>query len=237
MSCGGTKMRPLRNFEAMLLVMGCVLLLLYGAWRIDTLIISQAAVSSFYAQATDSDSLLERTRPKDSHVDFALWSKKRIQAYEAALFTMSEKPLAVLTIPDVGIEVPVFEGTDALTLDLGAGRILGTAKLGEFGNAGIAAHRDGFFRNLKDIRLGDHILLLTKKISIYEVDDIVIVPPTDVSVLRPRSHPALTLITCYPFYFVGDAPQRYVVHASLIDDRSVRPAVNFIAQGKREEMP
>jgi len=112
--------------------------------------------------------------------------------------------------------VPVFDGTDDLTLNRGVGRIIGTAKVGDTGNIGIAGHRDGFFRGLKDISVGDEIdLTMTTQKTIYLVDQIEIVSPSDVQVLGPRSAPSLTLVTCYPFYFVGDAPQRFIVHASM----------------------
>ena len=123
---------------------------------------------------------------------------------------------SLLTIPRVSLEVPVFEGTDDLTLNRGAGRIAGTAAIGDAGNIGIAAHRDGFFRALKDVREGDEVgLNSAQSNAVYVVDTIEIVAPGDVHVLEPRGHPSLTLVTCYPFYFVGDAPQRYIVHATL----------------------
>jgi sortase A len=93
---------------------------------------------------------------------------------------------------------------------------MGTAKPGSSGNIGIAAHRDGFFRSLKHIQEGDEIDLVTAGgKAAYMVDSIRIVNPEDVSVLRARGRPSLTLVTCYPFYFVGSAPNRYIVQASL----------------------
>jgi sortase A len=80
----------------------------------------------------------------------------------------------------------------------------------------MAGHRDGFFRALKDIALGDTIELTTTGGSFpYAVDELEIVTPADVRVLKPRGRPSVTLVTCYPFYFVGDAPQRFIVHASM----------------------
>jgi sortase A len=123
----------------------------------------------------------------------------------------------VLEIDKVKIRVPVFEGTDDLTLNRGVGRIAGTAVPGVAGNIGIAGHRDGFFRGLKDIAVGDHIdLVMTTERTSYVVDQIEIVSPEDVAVLQPRATSSLTLVTCYPFYFVGDAPQRFIVHASIV---------------------
>jgi sortase A len=93
---------------------------------------------------------------------------------------------------------------------------------GGTGNVGIAGHRDGFFRGLRDIHLGDTIDLLVEKGDFrYVVDEIVIVPPDDVSVLATRPKPGLTLVTCYPFYFVGSAPPRYVVRATIADSNSL----------------
>lgn len=83
----------------------------------------------------------------------------------------------------------------------------------------IAGHRDGFFRGLKDIGLGDRIeMVMPGRTETYIIDRITIVAPSDVSVLQPRLRESLTLITCYPFYFVGSAPQRYIVQASVADD-------------------
>jgi sortase A len=114
------------------------------------------------------------------------------------------------------LDVPVFEGTDELTLNRGAGRIAGTARLGEQGNIGIAAHRDGFFRGLKDVRPGDRIeLAQPRRKFVYTVDNIAVVDPGDSTVLHARPRASLTLVTCYPFYFIGVAHQRYIVQASL----------------------
>jgi sortase A len=101
-------------------------------------------------------------------------------------------------------------------LNRGVGRIAGTSLPGQGGNIGIAGHRDGFFRTLKDIRTGDAIeLVTTSGKDIFVVDQIRITNRGDVSVLRPRAKRSLTLVTCYPFYFVGPAPSRYIVEASL----------------------
>jgi sortase A len=89
--------------------------------------------------------------------------------------------------------------------------------VGASGNLGIAGHRDGFFRGLKDIQTGDTISLVTTAATeTYVVDNIKIVDPTDVSVLQPESVSSLTLVTCYPFYFIGSAPKRYIVHSSRV---------------------
>lgn len=135
--------------------------------------------------------------------------------------------LAELDIPRLNIAVPVLEGTDWLTLNHAVGHIAGTAYPGEPGNIAIAGHRDTFFRGLKDIRSGDRIELLRKDgTDTYSVDQIQIVSPNDVSVLRRGAAPSLTLVTCYPFYFVGSAPKRFIVTASPATQTDAGSAVN-----------
>jgi len=151
-----------------------------------------------------------------SRINFELWSIKRIAAYQDSLTKKTEMPLAILRIPKISLEAPVFNDTDDLTLNRGVGRILGTAQIGQPGNLGIAGHRDGFFRGLKDIELGDTIeLQLPGGTDRYAVSQIQVVAPEDTYVLRQQSEPTLTLVTCYPFYYVGSAPKRYVVTAYI----------------------
>ena len=146
--------------------------------------------------------------------DQSLWSPVRVRAWEAGPQTPAGHALAVLRIPRIHLEVPVFEGTDDATLDLGLGHVEGTAGLDAPGNVALAGHRDGFFRGLKDVGAGDEIDMETQTgMRRYVVKDIVIVKPDDVWVLDDNSA-ALTLVTCYPFYYTGSAPQRYIVRAS-----------------------
>jgi sortase A len=148
--------------------------------------------------------------------DQTLWSPERIAAWRLAVKSAGPPPLAILRIPRIGVEVPVLEGTDDLTLNRGAGHIEDTAKPGTDGNAGIAGHRDGFFRGLKDIVPGDVIELETLGVTeVYRIERTWIVDPEDVSVLDPTPTRSLTLVTCYPFYFVGSAPRRFIVRAVL----------------------
>jgi len=144
-----------------------------------------------------------------------LWADKRIREYEQSLQVEAAPPLAVLSIAKLDIEVPVYDGADDFNLNRGVGRIRGTARVGSQGNLGIAGHRDGFFRGLKDIAVGDGIDLLTADgTETYTVSSIAIVDPSDVSVLVPTAEKSLTLVTCYPFYYVGHAPERYIVKAT-----------------------
>jgi sortase A len=122
--------------------------------------------------------------------------------------------LGRMEIPRLGLSVGVFQGTQSKTLRIGAGHIEGTAIPGEAGNSGIAAHRDTFFRPLENIRTNDEIQIETARgFSHYQVDSIRIVLPDDVAVLEPTAESGVTLVTCYPFYFVGAAPKRFIVHA------------------------
>ena len=147
-------------------------------------------------------------------VDMKLWSPARVKAYKAALLLETPHTLAILRIPRLELEVPVYDGTADAVLDLAAGRIEDTALPGTVGNVGIAAHRDGFFRVLKDIKEGDALVLDTPVATEqYLVEWIRITTPEDVSVIDPTPGPAVTLVGCYPFYHVGAAPQRFIVRA------------------------
>ncbi len=215
-------LRYLSRLERLLMCCGLLLLFLYVANLTYSAIYSRSSVQSFWA-AEASAQAQAGIRPQSSSrlPDFRLWSDKRIKAYQASLAANVPPPLGVLDIPSLRLQVPVLEGTDDLTLDRGVGHIPGTAPLGEGGNIGIAGHRDGFFRGLKDVHVGETIDIYTQHgRSRYVVDEIQIVSPDEVSVLAPRAKPSLTLVTCYPFYFVGSAPSRYIVHATLatVDD-------------------
>ncbi len=123
--------------------------------------------------------------------------------------------LGRMDIPRLGISVAVLQGTNSRILRLGAGHIEGTPFPGETGNSGIAGHRDTFFRGLKDIRKDDEIQLQTATgLFRYDVEWAKVVEPDDTTVLEPSTtENTLTLVTCYPFYFVGPSPKRFVVRA------------------------
>ena len=205
--------RVVRSIERILLITGVILFSAYLGVRLYGVIVSRSVVAAFQQKAADSGT------PRPAGVDTSLWSDKRIRAYNESLSHAFGTPLAVLSIPKIHLEVPVFEGTDDVTLDRGVGRITGTARPGQPGNLGIAGHRDGFFRGLKDVTMGDEIkLALPEGEATYVIDQIMVVTPQDVSVLQPRPMSSITLVTCFPFYFVGSAPERYIVSASLRAD-------------------
>jgi sortase A len=128
---------------------------------------------------------------------------------------VAQSLIGKIEIPRLNISAIVREGVDDRTLDIAAGHIPDTALPGQMGNVGVAAHRDTLFRNLKDVRRDDRITLTTLDGEfVYRVVSLQIVKPTDVSVLDPTPvEKTLTLVTCYPFYFVGHAPKRFIVRA------------------------
>ncbi len=122
-----------------------------------------------------------------------------------------------MVVPAVNLSVPVFENYDNDTLKRGVGHVPGTALPGGLGNAGFAGHRDTFLRPVRNIKKGMEIDLITPEGKYrYQVDTMEIVMPDQVEVLDIRSQPELTLITCYPFDFIGAAPKRFIVHAHLL---------------------
>jgi sortase A len=119
-----------------------------------------------------------------------------------------------LEIPRLHMSAMVLEGADDRTLDLGIGRISETADPGQAGNVALGGHRDTFFRPLRGIRRGDEITMTTPAGRFrYRVDWTKVVRPEDTGVLLPTAEPALTLVTCYPFRYIGPAPERFIVRA------------------------
>jgi sortase A len=214
----------LRILESGFLTTGVVLLAAFVLLRIWGDHQSQSGIRAF-EQELASGSIpvaqpIKRAPNPSSEPDYALWSEKRINDYHQANEERDNLPLAILSIDKLDLKVPVYNGTDEINLNRGAGRIKGTARIDQSGNLGIAAHRDGFFRVLKDIELGDSIeMLTTKGKKEFVVSSITIVDPTDISVLAPTDDSTITLVTCYPFYFVGHAPKRYIVKGELLSNK------------------
>jgi sortase A len=132
--------------------------------------------------------------------------------------------VARLEIERLGLSTVVREGADDSTLRTAAGHLSDTPLPGEPGNSAIAGHRDTLFRKLKDVRVGDRIAVTRPAGTAYfTVRDTRVVAPTDVLVLAPTEGPTLTLVTCYPFRYIGPAPNRFVVRATE-DARGVESA-------------
>jgi sortase A len=122
-----------------------------------------------------------------------------------------------LEIPRLGLSVIVIEGEDKTTLRRAAGHVPGTALPGQAGNVGITGHRDTFFRPLRNIRWNDMITLITLQGEYrYRVVSTRVVSPDDIAVLDSTGGEVLTLVTCHPFYFVGPAPDRFIVRAERV---------------------
>jgi sortase A len=215
---------PLRALESGLLATGLILLVSFFVLRglgdyqarSDIRVFEEAVAAGTTATAQTSAGGTEYS----PEPDYKLWSSKRIADYHEGNTIRDEAPLAIMSIATLGLKVPIYNGTDEINLNRGAGRIKGTARIDASGNLGIAGHRDGFFRGLKDIELGDSISMLTYQGSTeFVVSSITIVDPTDVSVLAPTDEATITLVTCYPFYFVGHAPKRYIVRGELVSNQ------------------
>ena len=131
-----------------------------------------------------------------------------------------------IEIPRLLLSVVVVEGVDKTSLRRAVGHIPGTALPGEAGNVGLAGHRDTFFRPLKDVRIKDEIQISTLKGKFkYEVVSLRVVDPENVGVLAPSGENVLTLVTCYPFYFVGPAPKRWIVRARQVSSQTVASSI------------
>jgi sortase A len=149
-----------------------------------------------------------------------LWEQQNSTPNPAAKMTASDG-LTRLVIPKIDLDAIVVEGTSSHQLKIGPGHILNTALPGESGNAVISAHRDTFFRHIYELSKGDEILVRRNGTLLrYVVTGKKIVDPEDLSVLHQTKDPELTLITCYPTYYIGPAPERLVVFSKLADRKA-----------------
>ena len=206
----GTFHKVLRVVERSALALGMAAALVVVA-AVGARWVAQGEARSFASEATVVQA------------DVREWHPNRVRAWRDALKRLGPTPLATLQIRRLGVSVVVLAGTDDWTLNRAVGHIAGTPKPGDDGNVGLAGHRDGFFRPLKDIAVGDVIEMATGKgIDRYRVTQTLIVSPSDVWVLNPTETPTLTLVTCYPFYFIGSAPKRFIVRAEREDVTATR---------------
>ena len=189
-----------------LIVVGATGLAVVAGVRADSMLGTQRARAQLEAAFAAAESPAPDTRE---------WSDARRARWEASLTAPIGAPVGRLSIPALGLDVVVLDGTDELSLNRGVGRIAGTRIES---NLGIAGHRDGFFRSLRHVAENDRIILETPDTSTtYEVRSLSVVSPEDVQVLAPTAGPTLTLVTCHPFFVLGHAPNRFIVHAVRID--------------------
>ena len=187
-----------RNASLILIVVGAILL---------------AYVGSEYGQMLWGQRQLERK-----------WAEQqqRQDSHQPEKVSAADDGLMRLSIPKIDLAAVVVEGTNRHSLLLGPGHMKDTPAPGEIGNSVITAHRDTFFRHIYELQKGDEILVQRNgKTFHYAVISKHIVKPTDLSVVKDSSDARLTLITCYPTYFIGPAPERLVVTSQLVDDGSV----------------
>lgn len=177
-----------------------------------------SAVGEASARAALASHFVVRA-PQATPPDTSEWSEPRRVAWQASLKTGAGSPLGVLAIASIGLSVAVLEGTDERTLNRGVGRVAGTRVET---NLGLSGHRDGFFRALRHVVPGDRIRLETPgAVYDYEVRALSVVNPEDVHVLDPTPEPTLTLVTCFPFFALGPAPQRFIVQAALVGGAAI----------------
>ncbi len=199
--------------------------LLTGAVLLSMFVVAQAKSSLLPAydlrkfEQARQQTISQNSKPTladKSDFDTRLWNEKRITDYHDSLKHDFGLPEAILEIPSIDLKVPVYTGIDDLTLNRAVGRVPGTAKIGVPGNLALSGHRDGFFRGLKDVKIGETIEIKTLKGSLkYKIVSTHITTPDDLSVLGDTGKDEVTLVTCYPFYFVGSAPKRFIVKAQF----------------------
>ena len=197
--------RGLRVLERLLLIIGIVCLGYFGYVSAET-----ALYQAYETRELDAILASVPEAPPAASTPVGHVSPPRVEPASGSL-------LGRLEIPRLRVSAIVRAGSDARTLRLAIGHIGGTALPGERGNVGLAAHRDTFFRRLGEIRTDDEVRLVTREGTFtYRVEGTRVVTPQDVWVLDQTKDPALTLITCYPFRYIGSAPQRFIVRAQLI---------------------
>lgn len=204
----------LRSLEAILLVFGIAALGYYAYRSVEARQIQRAHIAAFDA---------EREAHEVSGVNATESSARGAESGRTAGSSGADggeaSLIGVLEIPRLQIAAPVMSGDDEETLAVAVGHLPDTPRPWEPGNSALAAHRDGLFRPLQRVRAGDEILLKTRQGDFtYRVRETRVVEPTDLSVLAPTPSRTLTLITCYPFDYVGPAPMRFIVHADLVAD-------------------
>lgn len=174
---------------------------------------AEATATGAQAAAIVRDAPVRELAPAEP----ARWSASRLAAFARTVGVVPATPVATLLLPGRTTGIAVFDGATEAHMTLGAGRLRETSPVDGGGNIVLSAHRDGSFRALKDLVVGDRLRLRTGQGErVFRVAELRVVRPDAVHVLAPTAKPTLTLITCYPFYFAGSAPERFVVRAQLL---------------------
>ena len=189
-------------------------------WLERALLLIGVLCICFYAYAQVEAYLYQRVETRELDAILASAPPRPVNAPETHRARPAPAPgsaIGRIEIPRLGVSAIVRAGSDAKTLRLAVGHIPGTALPGDTGNVGLAGHRDTFFRRLRDIRPDDEIRVTTADgMFSYRVDETMVVNPKDVWVLEPTGRSVLTLVTCFPFTYVGSAPQRFIVRATSV---------------------
>jgi sortase A len=192
----------LRRVQAALLILGCL------AMGFCAFVYFQAALFQKHERWRFEETLASSAQGRDSLEGVQRSARKSLG---------DGTPLGWIEVPRLGLSVVLVEGVSRRDLRLAVGHIPGTAFPNELGNIGIAGHRETFFRDLRRIRPDDLVIVRTSAgFTEYSVEWTRIVKPSSVDVLAASAHPELTLVTCYPFYYVGPAPQRFIVRAGRV---------------------
>ena len=203
--------RPLRWLERLFLILGAAALIWCAVIVTDSELAQWNAKSALEI-AIAVEELTQAQAEKRAQVDTPDLPSPRLPVDTGSV-------IAALSIPRIELSAMVLHGSDARTLQRGPGHLEQTAVPGDTGNIVIAGPRDSFFRPLRRIRLGDDIFLDTRDGRFrYRVTSVRVVGPREVSVLAPTSEEVLTLITCYPFWVLGYAPDRFIVRAARVED-------------------
>ena len=178
----------------------------------------QQATTAFHQAAMTRELESMRLRPRQNTDQY------RSSSVAVSTHPIAELPTGALVgriqIPRVGVSAMIRQGDDVSTLREAVGHIPFTALPGDRGNSGLAGHRDTFFRGLRDVRPGDRITITTPRdVLEYEVRRTAVVEPDNVEVLNSTPEQTLTLVTCYPFNYIGSAPKRFIVTAERAPDR------------------
>ena len=219
-------LRHLAKFEWGFYALGFVLICSFVYARAQSAIGSELALQALNTQTVIELNIKKSVVPYPNNsldhltlpVNSSIWSQGRIDDFKSIISVTNKKPVAQLIIEDIALTVPIFESTDDEALNIGIGRVAGSGTINGEGNLVLAGHRDSFFRELGKLSKGSVIELKTMKgdVNHYRITNTFITTPKDVTVLEDSEQSELTLITCYPFYFIGAAPERYIVKAKLI---------------------
>lgn len=186
-----------RHLPVVLVVVGAVLLA-YVSWSYGSMYVEQRRLAREWERQQNAPPTTQQTEAQPASYDDGLTK---------------------LSVPKIDLESVVVEGTSHHDLLLGPGHLKDTPAPGETGNAVISGHRDTFFRHIGDLVMGDEMLVQRGgRTYRYKVTGKKVVEPTDLSVLKPTKDAEMTLITCYPTYYIGPAPKRLVVFSKLVDE-------------------